>query len=636
MLVSHDEHQPRPIRIAALRVSASDLRNCSAAQWGEFYMIHAAAEGLMDVLVKELDVVAGAEIPLLQGSVEYGPHPQLGCSAAPIVLRDAVAGSRQLCDICAASILCTYYTCSMCATEICILCFAQWNESPGRQGERIAASSKELSNPIEKCKRFGRGKAVAQIRARHCRSQFVRVSTVSVADIKAVANKASAVLTLGNELGPQDTFDCDGIFSESLSALFEARIADIQKRAGALDEWELPTVYVMPDELSTRDFSQLWRRGVVVVVRGLLSAMDPELWRPEWWIRNAGHLLVNVWDCARGTAMDEAWKLGEFFRLFDGDDVYAHLFDGPPDEPSKGDDDVGMEAEVAMAAEGPMPQEGVVPQEDTKPDQSDLDTEAEGAKLKEKKEAYKLWLKHAKQVKRRILKLKDWPTADDFATVLPEHFERMMAALPFPDYTSRSGRLNMAARLPADHVPADLGPKMYCAYASSEDANGVGTTNLHCDAADAVNIMAYAAPLAEGAPAAAVWDIYPPEAASAIREFIGKSPKGSDPIHDQMRYLTRADRQRLFREKGIRCYRIYQNPGDAVFVPAGCAHQVCNYANAVKVAMDFVSPERIHFCRRLGADFRKLPSIHPRSSDLLQLSSLLWWALVKGSCAAPK
>ncbi|KAJ1764003.1 hypothetical protein LPJ74_006731 [Coemansia sp. RSA 1843] len=65
-------------------------------------------------------------------------------------------------------------------------------------------------------------------------------------------------------------------------------------------------------------------------------------------------------------------------------------------------------------------------------------------------------------------------------------------------------------------------------------------------------------------------------------------------------------------------------PGDAVFVPAGCAHQVCNHANAVKVAIGFVSPERISNRHRLTAEPRGLPSTHPRNADLLQLKSLLW------------
>ncbi|KAJ1726382.1 hypothetical protein LPJ61_005223, partial [Coemansia biformis] len=101
-----------------------------------------------------------------------------------------------------------------------------------------------------------------------------------------------------------------------------------------------------------------------------------------------------------------------------------------------------------------------------------------------------------------------------------------------------------------------------------------------------------------------------------------------DPIHDQSTFLTQPQRQALYERFGAAgcCYRVWQNPGDAVFVPAGSAHQVCNYASAVKIAMDFVSPERVEHCRRLTDEFRRLDPTHPRNRDLLQLNSILWWA----------
>ena len=52
-------------------------------------------------------------------------------------------------------------------------------------------------------------------------------------------------------------------------------------------------------------------------------------------------------------------------------------------------------------------------------------------------------------------------------------------------------------------------------------------------------------------------------------------PIGSDPIHDQLRYLDTDLRERLYYEYGIRGWAIVQCEGDAVFIPAGAAHQVC-------------------------------------------------------------
>lgn len=63
-----------------------------------------------------------------------------------------------------------------------------------------------------------------------------------------------------------------------------------------------------------------------------------------------------------------------------------------------------------------------------------------------------------------ILKLKDWPPAEDFSEILPEHFEDLMGNLPLPEYTRRDGVLNLSSRLPDFFVKPDLGPKMYNAY----------------------------------------------------------------------------------------------------------------------------------------------------------------------------
>ena len=90
----------------------------------------------------------------------------------------------------------------------------------------------------------------------------------------------------------------------------------------------------------------------------------------------------------------------------------------------------------------------------------------------------------------RILKLKDWPPSDDFADLLPRRFADLMTALPFPQYTQRSGSLNLVSCLPERFVRPDLGPKMYVAYGAALQPE-VGSTNLHLDICDAVNIMMY-------------------------------------------------------------------------------------------------------------------------------------------------
>ena len=89
-----------------------------------------------------------------------------------------------------------------------------------------------------------------------------------------------------------------------------------------------------------------------------------------------------------------------------------------------------------------------------------------------------------------LLKLKDWPPGEDFAEMLPSRFQDLMRVLPLNEYTHRTGSLNLPSRLPECFVRPDLGPKMYNAYGSALHPTK-GTTNLHLDISDAVNVMVY-------------------------------------------------------------------------------------------------------------------------------------------------
>lgn len=42
-----------------------------------------------------------------------------------------------------------------------------------------------------------------------------------------------------------------------------------------------------------------------------------------------------------------------------------------------------------------------------------------------------------------LLKLKDWPPDEDFAKLMPNHFEDLMKNLPLAHYTRRTGKLNL-------------------------------------------------------------------------------------------------------------------------------------------------------------------------------------------------
>jgi hypothetical protein len=131
--------------------------------------------------------------------------------------------------------------------------------------------------------------------------------------------------------------------------------------------------------------------------------------------------------------------------------------------------------------------------------------------------------------------------------------------------------------------------------------------------ADAVNIMLYANGGDSGSRVGAIWHIFPQDCLVALREYLEKSESGeSDQIHDQVRYLD-ADMLREFGELyGVEVWSVEQGVGDAVYVPAGCAHQVYNLKHCVKVACDFVCPENVRRCLGLMQEFRGLPFGHHR------------------------
>ncbi|KAJ7505040.1 hypothetical protein B0H11DRAFT_1905114 [Mycena galericulata] len=227
------------------------------------------------------------------------------------------------------------------------------------------------------------------------------------------------------------------------------------------------------------------------------------------------------------------------------------------------------------------------------------------------------------------LKLKDWPPSSEFKTTFPELYEDFSQAVPMPNYVRRDGVLNIASHFPINAVCPDLGPKMYNAHANLSGDHG--STRLHMDMADALNILLYATDRGPDEVGCAAWDIFCAEDSNAIRDFIKKKfdiHSGQDPIHSQQVYLNDHLRQELWDNYGVKSFRVYQTVGEAIFIPAGCAHQVCNLSDCIKVAVDFVSLENIARCQKLTQEFRD--ENQGRGSawkqDILQLRSMMWFA----------
>ncbi|CAF1340535.1 unnamed protein product [Adineta steineri] len=274
----------------------------------------------------------------------------------------------------------------------------------------------------------------------------------------------------------------------------------------------------------------------------------------------------------------------------------------------------------------------------------------------------------------RILKLKDWPTKKDFASVFPTLLHDLMNNIPFGDYTRRSytyegttyhgGAMNIVERLPSCLVKPDLGPKLYIAYSqlTSLATKKAGTTNLHVDVSDAVNVLVYVGigghgedgsdieeelrqveaeilesnideaqlqRLRNGERPGALWHLFRSDDAKKIREYIGRTQRkaaGTDSIHDQTAYLEKEDLEKLRDWSKVESYPILQFLGDAVFIPSGAPHQVKNLHSCIKIAEDFVSPENLDRCLITTNEFRTLSKTHTNHADILQAKNILYYS----------
>ncbi|MCL7026176.1 hypothetical protein MKW94_025941, partial [Papaver nudicaule] len=287
----------------------------------------------------------------------------------------------------------------------------------------------------------------------------------------------------------------------------------------------------------------------------------------------------------------------------------------------------------------------------------------------------------------KMHKLKDWPPSNMFEERLPRHCAEFISSLPYQQYTNlKRGFLNLATKLPPKSLKPDLGPKTYIAYGHAEElGRGDSVTKLHCDMSDAVNILTHVfeVPLKDtqlemikelkkrhmaedkkenedccvnntGAgkecdasasdsysrsDGGALWDIFRREDVPKLQEYLRKHflefrhlycnrvKQVSHPIHDQSFYLTFEHKRKLKEEYEIEPWTFVQGLGEAVFIPAGCPHQVRNLKSCIKVAVDFVSPENVPECMRLAEEFRLLPWNHGAKEDKLEVKKMTLHAI---------
>ncbi|KAM8924254.1 putative JmjC domain-containing histone demethylation protein 2C isoform 2-T2 [Pelodytes ibericus] len=260
-----------------------------------------------------------------------------------------------------------------------------------------------------------------------------------------------------------------------------------------------------------------------------------------------------------------------------------------------------------------------------------------------------------------LLKLKDQPSGEDFKNMMLTRHEDFFRMLPVPEYCNPDGKFNLASHMPSFFVRPDLGPRMCSAYGviATKDLD-TGTTNLHIEVSDLVNILVYVgAAKANGGSSksgvlkkfeeedlddclrkrlkdinevpGSLWHIYETRDADKIREFLHKAAKEQcleilpdhDPIRDQNWYLNKKLRQSLLEDYGVKSYTLVQFLGDAIILPAGAIYQVQNFHSCVQVTQDFVSPEHLVQSFHLTQELR-LAKEEINYDDKLQVKNILY------------
>ncbi|KAG0202084.1 hypothetical protein BGX28_005294 [Mortierella sp. GBA30] len=176
-------------------------------------------------------------------------------------------------------------------------------------------------------------------------------------------------------------------------------------------------------------------------------------------------------------------------------------------------------------------------------------------------------------------KLMKWPTDTAFQDTLPDLYEDLLGALPLSAYTHPQGVFNLMRFVPSILAGETRGPKLHMCG----DSTG---TAPECS------------PHTASHRASVIWDIYRAEDRSTFLQYFQKAMSRHDrrfskiPFMFSKYYLSPKQRRDLFSKTGVRPYRVLQQAGDSVMIPAGCVYQARFVRDSVLVEVNFATPER--------------------------------------------
>ena len=200
-----------------------------------------------------------------------------------------------------------------------------------------------------------------------------------------------------------------------------------------------------------------------------------------------------------------------------------------------------------------------------------------------------------------------------------------IASLPMRDMCAPGGALNLTSSMPAWSRPTDLGPKVYM-ECGTDDATNEWFTKIHQDMSDAANILLHADAFSAAGAEWTVWGAGDRARLSAhLKRLHPTLAANEDPIMMRNSVATVSDLADMAdpRHGADRLvpWRITQGPGDVVFVPGGCPHQVRNLRGCFKIAVDFVSPEGLAQTRVAAEERRTFREEEILQAELVALSA---------------
>ncbi|KAJ2844207.1 Lysine-specific demethylase 3B, partial [Coemansia erecta] len=434
-------------------------------------------------------------------------------------------------------------------------------------------------------------------------------------------------------------------------------------------------LYVSANQLTLREFARLWEESRVIVVEGLMSGLENSVCSPEHLVQALGKLLVPVCKASTRQQLNESWTLEQFLGLFSKEiaEIQPEDKDGKWAERKEKLENTPLRASIKVR--------DVIDALDQRIGDSTDTNEAGAAPTTSKKRRVNTVSKKKNATKAVATATSNNITSHDGDDIqkhthelmrhlkaLEESFESI---LPFKEYTSPSGQLNLINRLPDQYKKPSIGPEIHCEYGQTLAGS---LENMRCEGFDMVNVVLSASSADDmllstsrkndtmdaprlkprGRPRrpksylkeeeeekvqkptlleqqrVVEWDIFPPSALDLLRNYLSEGAEEYElkqsAIHSQDVYLDESQRKELFRRGGddSRSCRVYQRPGAAVFVPSGCMYQRRVFRNTVCLQSGFVSPERMVSTRQLSNEIAGLRG-HSRRNNALPVMDILWW-----------